>query len=244
MKKILLIIGLLVSMFAAYTLSAQSEGKISYELKVNMHRTLPPGREDMKEMMPEFNIHHDLLVYKDNESYYAPVEEELDEEEMQDGGVHIRLRRPMSEYYFNTHQSTKIVQRDFFGKQYLIKDTIRIHPWKLSDETKTIQGYVCKSASFVDPKRKQKIVAWYTEQIRPFLGPELFNTLPGTVLQVDINDGERILTAEKIEFGILAKDELRIPTKGTKVTEEEFAKIMEETQKKMGGSDRVIIRTN
>ena len=138
----------------------------------------------------------------------------------------------------------KIVQREFFGKQYLIRDTIRIHPWKLLEETKTIQGYSCKSATFVDPKRKQKIVAWYTEQIRPFLGPESFNTLPGTVLQVDINDGERIVTAEKIAFGALVKDELRIPTKGTKVTEEEFAKIVEETHKKMGGPDQVIIRTN
>jgi GLPGLI family protein len=244
MKKILLIIGLLVSIFAAYTLSAQSEGKIAYEIKVNMHRTLPPGREDMKQMMPEFNIHHDLLVYKGNESYYTPVEDEPEEEEIQDGAMHMRFRRPMSEYYFNIDQSAKIVQREFFGKQYLIKDTIRIHPWKLSDETKTIQGYVCKSASFVDPKRKQKVVAWYTEQIRPFLGPESFNTLPGTVLQVDINDGERIVTAEKIEFGTLAKDELRIPTKGTKVTEEEFTKIVDETHKKMGGPDQVIIRTN
>jgi GLPGLI family protein len=244
MKKIILLMGLVVALFAAYSLSAQTEGRITYQVKINMHRTLPPDRQDMKEMIPEFDISRTKLVFKENESYYNPVEEEPDDEEMTGGGMRLRIRRPEVEYYFDNDQLLKITYREFYGKHYLIKDSIRIAPWKMREETKNVGGYLCKSASYVDTVRNQQIVAWYTDKIKPLLGPEAFNTLPGTVLQVDINEGERVITAEKIEFVPLKKGELKIPSGGIQVTDVEFAKIVEDTQKKMGQQGNLIIRTN
>lgn len=244
MKKILLAIGLVVSIFAAYTLSAQSEGRITYEVKMNMHRNLPPGQEDMRGGVPEYASHKDILVFRNNESLYSPADEDPEEDDFGTGDMQIRVRRPQANFYFNNEQSLRVTQREFFGKYYLINDSIRMQPWKLTDETRTIHGYTCRSASFTDEQRHQKIVAWYTDKLRARLGPESFNTLPGTVLHVDINDGERIITAEKIEFVPLTKDELIVPQKGTKVTEAEFAKIVADAQKRMGGQGGVIIRTN
>jgi GLPGLI family protein len=244
MKKIILLIGLVITLLAAYSLSAQSEGKITYQVKINIHRTLPPDRQEMKEMVPEFNIVHDKLVFKENESYYTPVEEEPDEEESTAGGMRMKIRRPEIEYYFNNAQLLKITYREFFGKHYLIKDSIRISPWKMQDETKNVGGYLCKRAAYTDTVRNHQIVAWYTDKIKAFLGPEAFNTLPGTVLQVDINNGERVITAEKIEFVPLKKSELKIPSGGIQLNESEFAKIVEDTHKKMGQQGGIIIRTN
>ncbi|HEY9048944.1 MAG TPA: GLPGLI family protein, partial [Ohtaekwangia sp.] len=217
-------------------------GIITYEVKVNMHRRLPPDREQMKETIPEYNIHQDQLVFNTNESLYKPIEEEDDEFADEGGGVRMRFRRPNAEFYFDQASSRRIMLQEFMGKKYLIEDSIKITPWKFGAEVKTIKGYECRQASYYNEERKQNIVAWYTTALRPFIGPENFNTLPGAVIQVDINDGERIITLQKLEARALKKGELKIPSGGTKITEKEFRKMMQEQMQRMGRDGTIIIR--
>jgi GLPGLI family protein len=243
MKKILILAGVLVSMTAAHIVLGQSgQGCITYEVKVNLHKRLPPERADMKSMMPEFRTTKSQLFFTDSESLSKPLIED-EAEEMNSGGPQIRIAQPNNEFYLNQSLGKFISKMEFMGKDYLIADSIKVSPWKFGTETKTIQGYECKQAFYTDesiPDRKQEITAWYTDKIRPFLGPEKFNTLPGTVLAVDINNAERYLVATKIEFRPLKKNELRIPASGQKITQEEFAKFMQEQMKKMGGGGLVI----
>jgi len=169
---------------------------------------------------------------------------------MNSGGMTMRFRQPNNEIYLNQSSGKMISKQEFMGKDYLIDDTVKVAPWKFGTETKTIQGYQCKQAYYTDespnrmPPGKQEITAWYTDQIRPFLGPERFNTLPGTVLAVDINNGERTVVATKIELRSLKKNELKIPSSGTKTTQAEFRKMMEEQMKQMGGNGGVMIYRN
>jgi GLPGLI family protein len=244
MKKLVLILGLIISFMAMQVVLAQpAEGTITYVVKVNMHKTLPPDRAEMKEMIPEFNTYRNLLVFREGESFFKTLEEEDDEEfGDQDGPVRLHVRRPQNEYYFNYVSGRRITLREFFGKNYLIEDSIKILPWKLSTETKLIQGYSCKKATWFDQVRNQNVTAWYAESLKPFFGPEEYNSLPGTILEVDINDGERIITVEKITPGKLDKNDLVIPTKGQRTTEDEFRKMMEEQRKRMGGQGNIIIR--
>ena len=87
------------------------------------------------------------------------------------------------------------------------------------------------------------VVAWYTDQLIPFRGPEGFNSLPGTVLQVDINEGERTITALKIEARSLKKNEMKIPSGGQRMTSEEFNKMQEAQMERMRSNGaNVIIR--
>jgi GLPGLI family protein len=247
MKKILLILGLLVSVTAARVVFAQSTtaGLITYEVKVNMHRRFGPDQQVMKERMPEYIIHKDQLFFNAAESLYKPVEEEEEEEDFAEdlrGGPRMRFRRLQAEHYFNQTTAKHIMLQDFMGKKFLIEDSITVTPWKLGTEIKTIQGYECKDARYYDEERKQNIVVWYTDKLRPFLGPEDYNSLPGTVLQVDINTGERIITAQKIEFRALTKSEMKIPTGGQRTTEEQFRKMMDEQHKRMGERGGMTIR--
>jgi GLPGLI family protein len=134
----------------------------------------------------------------------------------------------------------------------LIEDALKIAPWKFGTETKTILGYVCKQAYYTTtdsittmrvtgsgpptPERKaviRDITAWYTDQIRASLGPERYSTLPGAVLAIDVNNGERVIVATKVELRPLKKNEMRIPDKGQKVTQEEFRKLMDEQMQRM-----------
>jgi GLPGLI family protein len=197
----------------------------------------------MKSMIPEFRINKDQLVFNATESLYKPVEEEEEDEEVDNGSMRMRFSRPKNELYVNQADSRRVRLQEFMDKKYLIEDSLTLTAWKFGTETKEIKGYVCRQATFFNEERKQNIVAWYTDKLRPFLGPESFNTLPGGVLQVDINDGERVVTAQTIEFRPLKKNEIKIPSGGTKTTEAEFRKMMNEQMERMrANGGNIIIR--
>ena len=157
------------------------------------------------------------------------------------------MRRAMNqEVHVNQQDQLVTTKQEFMGKEYLIEDTLKIQPWKFGTETRTIGGYVCRMAYFTDesrPDRKQEITAWYTDKLRPFLGPERFNTLPGTVLAIDVNGGDRVIVMKSVDLRALKKNELKKPSSGTKTTAAEFRTMMEQRMKEMrsqGGN--VIIR--
>lgn len=249
MKRILLLVGLLVSVAAVQVVFGQdSEGVITYEVKTNMHRRIPPERAQMKQMVPEFMTATQELYFKSGESLYKPVIEDDEEEtsSTSSGGRRMMMRRPYIETYLDQNSGVMLSKQEFMGKEYLIEDSVKVSPWKFGTETKTIAGYECKQAYYTDetnPNQKNEITAWYTDKIRPFLGPERYNTLPGAVLAVDVNNGERVMLVKKIEIKALKKNDLKAPTSGTKISRKEFRAMVEEQMKKNGGNgNQVIIR--
>lgn len=254
MKRILIVIGVLVCLAAAHMVFGQvAEGVIHFETKINMHRNIPAEREGMKTMIPEFRTVKNQLFFNATETLYKPVIEDEEEEWTGGGGMRMRFSAPQSETYINTESQLRTVSQEFMGKKYLIEDTLKMSPWKFGTETKTILGYECKQAYFTEevqvmmgPQQETRtieITAWYTDKIRPFLGPDRFNTLPGTVLAVDVNGGERVTLAVKIEDKPLKKSELKAPSSGTKVTQEEYRKLVAEQMEKMRQSGgNMIIR--
>jgi GLPGLI family protein len=241
---ILLITGVLILMAMAQVVFSQTnEGMITYETKINMHRTLPKEREEMKKMIPEFRVSQQQLFFNADESLYKPVEEDEDENmEQGGGGIHMRIQQPFVEIYFNRSNSLRVTQQEFLGKEYLIEDSLALPPWKFGTETKRIMGYDCKQAMHYNEDRKEQVVAWYAPQLRPFLGPEKFNTLPGAVLEVNLNDGERVITAKNLQIRALKKNEIKVPTHGIKTTQADFRKMVEEHTARMraNGADIII----
>ena len=210
---------------------AQTEGVITYEVTINMHRNLSPEREGMKAMVPEFRTFKQQLFFNANESLYKPLIEDDDEEENSGGGGGgmRRFRFAGAINYTNPSSTQFLSQMDVFGKKYLITDTLKPAPWKFGTETKTVQGYECMQAYYTtSDERKQTITAWYTTKLPAMLGPERYNTLPGAVLAVDINNAERVIVTKSIEFRPLTKREMKVPDEGQKVTSEEFRKIKEQ----------------
>jgi len=176
--------------------------------------------------------------------------EEDEEEDMSSGasgggGARIVMKSPSVEVFLDNASQLRTTQQEFMGKKYLIDDTLKVSPWKFGTETKVIQGYECKQAFYIDesrPEQKMEVTAWYTDKIRPFLGPERFQSLPGTILAVDVNNGERVIVAQSIEFRPLKKNELKKPANGAKVTQAGYRAMVDEQMKKMGSSGDVIIR--
>jgi len=249
MKKLLFVVILLtLVVISQKELLAQDQGVITYEVTINVHRTLPPDREDMKAMIPQFRTFKQQLFFNATASLYKQLIEDEDEDENQGGGGggrRIMMRAGGGTNYFDQATSIMLTQMDLMGKKYLISDTVKTAPWKFGTETKVIQGYDCMQAYYTtEGERPQTITAWFTTKLRPMLGPERYNTLPGAVLAVDINNAERVIVAKKIEVRPLKSSELKAPTDGEKVTQAEFRKAGEEMRKRFqnGGNGTVRFR--
>ncbi|MBK7936122.1 MAG: GLPGLI family protein [Lewinellaceae bacterium] len=219
-----------------------SEGIVQFEEKVNVHRSLPPDAADMKAMIPEFRTQKNELLFTETESLYRNVEEEEEDEEIGGGGVQIRMQRPEAVYYRNFAALRKINYQEFFGKNYLIMDTLAAGNWKISVDSKQILGYNCLKATTTDTTRKREIVAWFADALPLPSGPAQYGQLPGMILEIDINNGEIVISAKKVEFKKLKKGEIEAPKKGEKISDAEFQKIVAERLRENGGRPMRIIR--
>jgi GLPGLI family protein len=122
-------------------------------------------------------------------------------------------------------------EREFMTKMFLINGVAAPFTWKIADGQKTILNFMCMKATYQDSTGSY--VAWFTPQILVSNGPAEYGGLPGMILQVDVNAGERIITAKEVVAEEIDKALLEKPTKGKQVTQEEFHEIVVEKQKEM-----------
>jgi GLPGLI family protein len=236
MKKLFLCMSLIISNLA---IAQKQEGVITFEEKVNMHKRI--ADESMRAMMPEFRITKSQLFFNATESLYKPIEED-EADDASHGGMKIQIMGASNEFYRNYGTTKKIDYRDFRGKMLLIEDSLKTTAWKILGENKTIKSYNCTKATFFNEERKQNITAWFTSDISCPAGPQTLGTLPGMILEANINDGEVVYSALNIEFRKLKADELKV-TKGGKVTSSaEYKKMFDDFMKETGGTGRIIRR--
>jgi GLPGLI family protein len=91
---------------------------------------------------------------------------------------------------------------------------------------------------------KDTIIAWYTPNIPVQAGPGHISGLPGMVLEANIGAMINLL-AKRIEPIEDVTKKIKEPTKGKKISAEDFAKLQkekeEEMRKQYGGKGNVII---
>jgi GLPGLI family protein len=235
---------LVSGLFAFSSLMAQKkEGVLIYERKQNMHKTIS---EEMRAMIPEFRSSKHMLMFTELQSLYKtlPKDEAPDPFGNNRGGVFMNVGSGSDETYIHFGQNKKIHATGLFGDAYLITDTLTKYDWNLTDETKTIAGFVCKKATTrykafrstmrmvsgvgqaAPPAPKQEeveVIAWYAVELTSPAGPDKFIGLPGVIMELDIDKGATVFTAE--EFRPLDNvNLLKEPKKGRKVTPEEYKK--------------------
>jgi GLPGLI family protein len=261
------ILALMLLLSPAANMFAQSaEGVIIYEQKINMHRRIQD--EAMKAMVPEFRTVKMQLSIKGPESLYKSFEEADDESTSENDGRTVRMvfRAPQNEVYRHFDNKTLVELRELAGKKFLIQDSLKRMAWKLNPTiTRKINGYECVQATTTQketggavirinnggpagngpatpPEPKDvKVVAWFTQDIPSPAGPGNYGGLPGLVMEVDINEGETVISAAKVELKKVT--DLKLPSGGKRVTEAEFKKIRDDYMKEVnsqGGGMRVI----
>jgi len=133
------------------------------------------------------------------------------------------------EYVITRNYEKKTMREviDILGKTYIIEDSLRTPNWKILNEMKEIAGHICMNAFWNDTVKKQKVIGWFALDIPNGGGPERFFGLPGLILEININNGALVITADKIEQKKLTT-ELDLPKKikGKKIKEAAYFAIL------------------
>jgi GLPGLI family protein len=233
MNKILFYILFLVC--SSFSISFAQEGVVVYTTKINMHKRIPAEQEDLKKMIPEFSSSQNELVFNEIQSLFKPVPVDENPFEQNSGGMRMAFRIALQNETFIDQDTEGITHlRDFMGKKYIVKSEMKRIPWKLGKDSKTIQGYLCKNASYTDENQRE-IEAWYAEELRVSIGPESYYGLPGLIMEVIINKDEMIISTDKIDLRSLKKNDLKEPKGGVEISDEDYKAMVKEQMEKMAG---------
>ncbi|WP_264548265.1 GLPGLI family protein [Flavobacterium sp. N2820] len=156
MKKIIIAS---ILMIAGFVQAQNFQGMAVYESKtstaefakgISGNKEITPEmqkqiEERMKKMFEKtfiLNFDKSASIYKEEEKLDAPGEQggrRMMASMMGGGGTH----------YKNVKDKQFIVDREFFGKEFLIKDSLPKYDWKMEGESKQIGNYTCFKATAV-----------------------------------------------------------------------------------------------
>jgi GLPGLI family protein len=260
----------LLMLLLAITISAtaqQKEGTITYERKINTWKMA--NNDQVRNFAPEFNISKYVLYFNDSISMYKVSADENAPEPFAGGDGGGGFRRSFNfgggdgDLFKNFTTGISTQATELGGKNFLITDTIKKQPWKISAETKEILGVMCRKATTKTTQpsfggrglnfnrnrpandttakpappapREIEIVAWFAQTILAPVGPDNYGQLPGVILELDIDNSTRVYKALTLKTTVEAK-ELKEPKKGKKVTKQEYAQLQRELmQNQIGG---------
>jgi len=159
MKKLVFTFAVVI---AAMQIHAQEfQGMAVYESKTSTSdfKNRMPGNRDitpemqknMEERMKKMFEKTFILNFDKSASIYK--EEEKLDTPGQDGGGGMRMMGSMmgggGTFYKNVKSESYTVDKEFMGKEFLIKDSLPDLKWKLESETRIIGGYNCFKATAV-----------------------------------------------------------------------------------------------
>ncbi len=155
-----------------------------------------------------------------------------------DNGIGVKLLN--KGMFYTDIKGNVLLKKEAYGSDFLIENPINNNNWKLINETKIINGFTCYKAlnKKVTYNRFGKnyitVEAWYAPKLPIRFGPEGFGNLPGLIVQLSIEKGNTY-TIEKIMYKNVS---IKKPTKGKKVTLEEFGKIGKRAFENMKANSR------
>lgn len=176
MKKILFT--LFASAALTLTLQAQTfQGMAVYESKTSMGDKMP--KLDNKDITPEMQKMIEdrmksmfektfVLNFDKTASIYAE-EEKLDAGDEMSRGFKMMgsMMGGGGKQYKNIKDKTVLQEKEIFGKEFLVSDTLPQIKWKMETETKKIGTYTCYKATAVVPTDKSNLMNY-----RPKKGAE------------------------------------------------------------------------
>ena len=236
--KTLSLIGTFILVFTVLATAQNTSGTILYTQKINLHMNLPIEMEGMKDRIPEFRESNHKLTFADSKVVYEGVKNEKADAERakrrgkgRRGGRGFRGGRDKGKRFVDLRKNSVIATRDLMGKKFLVVGEPEQYKWKMTGKSKQVGSYLCQEATWQDSTTQ--IVAWFTPMIPVQAGPGDYTGLPGVILHMNINEGEREITATDIQLGEVDTNTLIAPTEGEEVTQEEWTKLREEKMKEM-----------
>ncbi len=183
--KQLLLIALFTTILASGSFAQNfiSKATIEFEVKTNIRKTMGNSSfsEMMKDQMPTFRTGYFHFTFADNKSVFK-FHHWNEKEKMPDW---FRKSEEDNSWYFDHTSGKYNMQKNIFGSNFNVEDSIQNIEWKLSNENRMIAGFNCRKAvgKIMD---SVYVFAFFTEEIMISGGPASINGLPGMVLGLTI----------------------------------------------------------
>jgi GLPGLI family protein len=238
MKKLVFAFGFLFTMLTVHAQQGNNgfllSGEVVYQEIVKMDIQLEGVDEQIAAQIPKERKSEKVLHFTEEEAMFENKLMDDPEENMhtEGEGVMIKMYQPDNKTYIDLKNKKLIEQKEFMSRVFLIESELETEKWKMTGEQKKILDYACMEA--VTELEGQDVHAWFTPQIAVGAGPGPYCNLPGLVLAVETNGGDRTLEAIQVELKPVEKNMLKKPTKGKKVTHAEYQAIVAEKMKEMG----------
>lgn len=201
-----------------------TQGKIEFERRMNIHRTIDQMDEEnkqwiekMRSQIPKHSVQFFDMSFTNNSSLYKPGRESEQTTKLWFAQTPAAENIVFTDFTNGTVTAEKLV----FEQRFLVKDSMRKIKWKIHDEVRTIANYKCRKAVGV-MFDSVYVIAFYTEDIIASGGPEMFSGLPGMILEVAIPRLHTTWTALKVEYNAPDQKEMIPPKKGKPVTQKEM----------------------
>lgn len=222
---------------AAPALSAQS-GRIVYRVTTRME-VPPEARARMQAMgieMPSSMTEHRQTTFSETAALTeaAPDPEATPADDDSIEGQIRRFRRDnVDRMYVDLDAGTSLHQRDFLGRTFLVETTPPAVAWRLTDESAEFLGQPCLKA--VGQRDSTTYEAWFAPGVPVAVGPDGFGGLPGAILVLTVDGGQRAFVATELHLEDLPAGAPAAPTEGQRMTHAEFVKLVEERVREMSG---------
>jgi GLPGLI family protein len=222
-----LIIWICIVFLSLGTVFAQKmEGEITYEKAVIWKRVTAGLSYLSQEERDRINLTYSdwkyrrkmLLTFNESKSMYTYAPD-------QEGFSDLKICRD-----FEKQRRSDLIHT--LGKLYVVEDSISAPKWKVMNKIKEVAGYMCMMAVTEDTIKHQKITAWFADNLPVSVGPEFYMGLPGAILELEVNDGDAVITAVKVELKpVTTSMELPKKQKGKKISATEYSALINDHMK-------------
>ncbi len=184
MKQILLLVSFCIMLTTGS--KAQNfinKATIEFEVKTNIKKTMGNDSWDemMKAQMPDFKTGYYTFTFADNKSIYKFSRWD----EKQKIPEWFKKSDEENRWFFDHNAAKFNMQKNVYGSNFNVEDSIPAIQWKLSNENRMIAGFNCRKATGIIMDSVY-VFAFFTEEIMIPGGPCSISGLPGMILGLTI----------------------------------------------------------
>lgn len=253
MKSLLSILSLVlvfVQIQAQDILSVEYESYLKFDIEKLQIRVEGAGidmneiKRDMEQKMKEPVFYN--LILNNQESTFNYIEK-ISNDQSEGFGINLAVKANEGVLYKDFQNNFSLREMSSFNNKCLVKDSIKKYDWKISKESKELLGYQVRKAE-VEIDSITTAVAWYAPKLNFKNGPEVYDGLPGLILEIQINKqnpNSGLSTRSYTAIAVKIEDKKKIspPQKGKVISKTEFEEVRKEQMEKRksmfeGGIDK------
>ncbi len=230
MKNLWLVLPMLLGASLTYAQDSTTTGHILYKDITDISDN--PWTRNRPDMPTEVVNRWDL--YFNPQNSFCTFHPEEEDDDFATGGVSFRMMRwePKDVFYMNFVERRFRHYNEFMGEEFNISDTLSMQGWRMTGKQGIVLGYPCMEAKKIENDTVE-VLAWFTPRIPVSTGPVGYTGFPGAVLYVNIDDGQRTITAERINMGRVSPEEQEYPDDGEEMNRKEYETLVEEKTAQM-----------